>query len=77
MTESADKAYLANFQESKGHNSEVPGAILLVIELCQDIVLLYIVTKFQDDPTKIVQLRIQKRPILSIFNIQGPQLGSA
>ena len=48
---------MAIFQEIKGHNSEMPSAFYLVIELEQDIVVINILIKFGKDSIKTVGLR--------------------
>ena len=45
------------FQEIKGHNSDMPDAFYLVIELERDIVVINILIKFGEDSIKTVGLR--------------------
>ena len=48
------------FHQLRGHNSEVSWMIWLVIELDLDIMLISIMTKFGEDPIRIVRVRERK-----------------
>ena len=52
-----DKVNLDDCHQLKGHNSEVPSTIWLVIELDRDIMPINIVTKFNEDQVRIAGVR--------------------
>ena len=49
--------YMTNFGYINDHNTEKVGAIWIVIDLCQDIMPINIVTKFYEDWTKPINLK--------------------
>ena len=66
-----DKVNFNEFDQLRGHKSEVSWAIGSVIELDRDIMPISIVTKFGEDRVSIAQVRKRTKSISTNFTKKG------